>query len=767
MNSLQKYQGPQFIDSIHDLQAVAPSEPSLEQGLIKPILRRWRIVLTAFVAMCAVGIPVICWVVEPYYEASGAIRVAPILTNILSGESDYGGISNYQSFMNTQADLLTSTHIINRVADDLADKNLEFFAAPSPEAVDRLKRLANGQTAKPDPAAVLRRAIASEIISAKPGRQTELLKITMKTKKPDEGKMIVDAFIRAYMAMEVSSSVEGQDRTLLVLENQQKVLVEKLQRQRANIRELGEEYGTTTLEGRHDMMLDRVASLLNELTRAEAHRIYLEAQVQLLKSGNGASMLDEDIIVLQQRYINEDPMVRVLTENIAQMEQVLMASQQTMAPTNPALERKAAILEAFKTRLEERKAELSKSFEEMMEKQIADKSKQKLAATEAELAESTAYENRLREVLTKEDSETVDLGRKQLAIQDIKDQLALTKDMYDTVSRRIGELEMERKRPARVSVAYNADVTGVFDKTLKYIAAFILAAFAMSAFLGLVRDRLDASIHTPDDVIRRVGARVIGTTSRVDRLPQAARQAAEDYQTICANLGLLNGGNIPHKLVVTSSGMQDGKTTLAINLAASLAKSGMRVLLIDGDLRKPDILRVLKLSKDSCTVQKALAGDCSDIAPQHSEIPGLEVLAAESHVKTDIIQLLSRPRISALMEQVGKQYDHVIIDTPPVLAFPDALLWATAADGVILTSYAGQTGDEDLKETISRLQRVGTNVIGSILHNVRSNYSYNRYSSYYYNKQRNGGNGHSKRKPALLLSVESKKTTAHTMEVPK
>jgi capsular exopolysaccharide synthesis family protein len=531
--------------------------------------------------------------------------------------------------------------------------------------------------------------------------------------------------------MEVASSVQGQDRTLIVLENQQKVLAEKLQRQRTTIRELAQEYGTATLEGRHDMMLERVSSLLAELTKVEARRIYLEAQVHLLKSDKGESAPTEDYLQMRQHYVNEDPMVKALTENIAAMEQVLISAQQTLASTNPALAQRAAVLDVFKERLQERKATLEKDFEEMMAKQLVGHRKQKLAAAEIELAESVAYEKRLREVLAKEDSETVGLGRKQLAIQDIKDQLALTKDMYETVSRRIQDLEVERKRPARVSVAYDADVTGIHDKRFKYTAALVMMALAAGAFLGLVKDRLDPSIHTPDDLVQRVGGRLIGTTSCIKRLPEAARRVTEDYQTICANLGLWNGGSIPHRLVVTSSGMRDGKTTFAVNLSASLAKSGRNVLLIDGDLRKPDILRVLKLSPNSCTVQKGLAGDCSDVTCQHSEIPGFDVLGAESRVKTNILQLLSRPRIVRLLEQVSKRYDHVIIDTPPVLAFPDALLWATASDGVILTSYAGQTPDEDIKETISRLHRVGTNVIGFILHNVRSNYSYNRYSYRY------------------------------------
>lgn len=101
---------------------------------------------------------------------------------------------------------------------------------------------------------------------------------------------------------------------------------------------------------------------------------------------------------------------------------------------------------------------------------------------------------------------------------------------------------------------------------------------ACGLFGAILRDKADLSLHTPDDVFRHIGIRIIGTTTSPRTVEQAlwSRQIAEDYQTIRANLGLLDDGGMPKKLVITSPGPRDGKTTFAVNLATSLSRSGKK-----------------------------------------------------------------------------------------------------------------------------------------------------------------------------------------------
>jgi len=745
MNTIEKYEGNLIEPSPYGFEIPHSSGSGSTSGLIVAVLRRWYITVIVFLVMCAIGIPAIWLFLEPQYDVTGAIRVAPILSNILTGEADRGEISNYQSFMNTQADMVISPQVVQRVADDLAGKHLAFFENQISGIGAKLRRKMEGGTIKPDPANILKQAAYDGVITSEAARNSELVKVTMKSDNPEEAKKIVDAFIQAYMLVEVSNSLQGRDQTLTVLENERKILTDKLESQREAIQQLGQEYGSTTLTGRQNMMLERVASLLGEQTKVEAKRMELETQIKLLEEKK-PSLQSDELMKMREEYINSDIAMQELTRQMAQLEQDAMLAKLTMLPGNPMLQQKEQFVKVFQARLDEKREDVGKKFDERMSKQVDKVSADKLTNARLELEQVAIYENRLREILAKEDSQTVELGRKQLAIEEMKEQLASTKEMYDTIGRRVQELEMERKRPARVSVAYNADISNIRDKRVKLTMAIIFGALACGIFGAIIRDKADLSMHTPDDVVKSIGIRIIGTTTSPHTVEKAllSKQIVEDYQTIRANLGLLDDGGMPKKLAVTSPGPRDGKTTFAVNLATSLSRSGKKVLLIDGDLRKPDIGRLLNVPRDSRCLQDVLLGNKSEKTAYAVSSNGLYVLAADSQNLADPYELLASSRLAERIDNISQEYDHVIIDTPPVLAFPDALLWAKAAGAVILTGFTDQTTSPDLKETKERLDEIGVRVLGTVLSNVPVGHSYYRYGYGYYaqggHKKRNDRN---------------------------
>jgi capsular exopolysaccharide synthesis family protein len=267
-------------------------------------------------------------------------------------------------------------------------------------------------------------------------------------------------------------------------------------------------------------------------------------------------------------------------------------------------------------------------------------------------------------------------------------------------------------------------------------------------------------------VAKRIGIRIIGTTTSLSTVKPAflPEQIVGDYQTIRANLKLLGGNKIPKKMVVTSPGMREGKTTFAVNLATSMAESGLKVLLIDGDLRKPDVARLLNLPEGSRGLQDVLCGIKFDQAVYSVAATGLDVLAADFTDATDAYEILAQPATARIINLISRRYDHVIIDTPPVLGFPDALMWAKIGSAAILVSYAGHTTMPDLREAKERLAQINVKVLGTVLSSVQAGHGYYRHGHNYYAQTRDSARV-SRRK--LMFSMEEDEGEDMGVEIPQ
>ena len=753
MNNLEKYldqvieQGPVAYDAPLD-EPPQEVKPNFFQG----VARRWYIVLLVIVAVSAVGLPLVWVLVEPRYIVQGAVRVAPAVDSILAGQA-HGTTGNaYRDFVNTQAKILTSGPVLRRIADELTDRDLGVFSGRPQNTLEEVKDKIMPKTGVVDPAAVLKALVASQTITASHLPQSELVAVTMKGPNANEAKQIVDAFLHHYRATYGADSVQEDNNKLSTLELTQKELLAQIDRARKEMRTLADEYGTMELDARQDMEMQSQAVLLQELTRLEARRIALEANMSLLKETKLPSLSPDQLVAARKEYVNSDPMITELSANIVLMERDLLIARQNFKPGTSALARQEQVLESFKKTVEEKRAELGEEFDATLDDRLKEAAQQRLANAQAEIDGLEIHLELLRKELTDQDMATQKVGRTNLDIQDFQYDLGLDTEMYKEVSRKIKLMEIERQRRPRITPAYAADVISTQDRRIKLAAAVFFGAMACGAGLAFLRDKMDKTLQTPADVTRHLGLPVLGTTtsSRTVKPAQFAEQIAGDYQTIRTNLRLLTNGGMPRKLSVCSPGMREGKTTFAVNLATSLAKSGKKVLLIDGDLRKPDVRYMLKISNGTAGVQEVLMGEDPSQAIVSVPESGLHVLPANARNMTDVYELLVSSTAADQIDRLGRDYDHVIIDTPPALAFPDALVWAKLTDAVVLVGFAGQTTAPDFKETKERFARIRARVLGAILSNVPAEQSLYRYG-YGYRTHAPTAGGRSARKSKLLL----------------
>ncbi|MFC1633206.1 GumC family protein [Planctomycetota bacterium] len=739
MNELDKFHEPAIGQEVVDWQVPSDSEGETTSDLVAGIVRRWYVVLLVFILICTAGLPAVWLIIKPQYEVVGAVRVDPVLADIMSGDQDPGTISDYDRFINTEAERITSSAVIQRVADELKGRDLAYFQNDPNGLVSNLVEKLMGPSGAVEPAFKLKKAIVgSQKIMVAAESSQELIKVTMFHNDSEEAKQIVDAFIKAYMDIGVVRANDDENQRLKVLEAERDQFAEKIKSYRKSIRELGDLFGQLDLSYRQQMMMDRVASLLDKLTTAEAERIQLEAEVMFLERTKEQPMAQQELLQLRQAYVNGDPAVTAYAENIMALEQELIVAKQTFSDKNPEIQRKTDLLNTMKEHLKGLKQEASDAFDEMANKQAAAAGEKMLSDRRNELEQKKAFEQRLRDTLSKEDVDTINTGRKQLDIEDLQTELTSAQERYDMVQKSIQDLELQRKRPTRISVYYNAEMASIQDKRIKLSIALVFGGLVCGAGFAYLRDRADQCLRTPDDVAKRIGIRIIGTTTSLDTVKPALlpEQIVGDYQTIRANLKLLGGNKIPKKLVVTSPGMREGKTTFAVNLATSMAESGLKVLLIDGDLRKPDVARLLNLPEGSRGLQDVLCGVKFEQAVYSVAATGLDVLAADFTDATDAYEMLAQPATARIINLISRQYDHVIIDTPPVLGFPDALMWAKIGNAAILISYAGHTTMPDLRQAKERLAQIKVKVLGTVLSSVQAGHGYYRHGHSYYAQTR-------------------------------
>lgn len=719
-----------------------------ELDLIGMLRRRWWVIVLIAGVIYAIGIPLIWFKMEKPFRTAGAIEVAPIIPAILYQDSESDRpLPNYDGFKNTQAAIMGSDKVLRRVADELRPMNLEMFENMGDLHLE------------------LRKAIDQEVISIRPDPRSYLIRIEMTTPEfqIDDAEVLINSIIQNYMAVAVEGANREDNAKLAILQDEYKQLVQKMEGQRETIRQLMDEFGTGELTGRQQLQFEQMASLQRELTDVEIQLLAIDTQVQVLEQGTEPSLSDENFLQQRNEILENDPTLLALNEDLRQYERQILISRQTMHPNNPELVRQEQVLQTLRERHEERSGEVMKEFEESFQQRQQKNFQLKLNDLKNQRIQLVTLQERLQNKLIEQDSETIQLGRKQFTINDQREQLQLTKDRLQQINQRIEQLNIERRRPARISVADEAISVPVSGKRKKMAAAVGFGGLALGTFVAFLLHKADKRIMNTQEVIRRIQVRILGTTTNPDSVKKnlLPQQLNDDYQTIRANLGLVNGKPGEKIILVSSPGVKDGKTTLSINLATSFANSGKKTLLIDADLRKPDVAVDMHLPPALRGFQDYLFGKNLDACLYRYNGTDLYVLASDFRNSADALDLLAHPQATERIRRLKEVFEIIIIDSPPVLAFADSLVLARIADAVILTTFLGHTSQTDTKEAISRLKQIGANIIGTVVNNVKVDHGYRVYGygyGYAYGGQKVGkkNKSHPPKDGKMLLTASLK-----------
>jgi capsular exopolysaccharide synthesis family protein len=280
--------------------------------------------------------------------------------------------------------------------------------------------------------------------------------------------------------------------------------------------------------------------------------------------------------------------------------------------------------------------------------------------------------------------------------------------------------------------------------------------FALALVFGL--ELFNTRIKSPADVKQHLRTRLIGVVPRVEAKAGsespllgygAPAQFAELFRDLRTRLMSMPQLAERRTLLVTSSEPVEGKTMSAANVAVSLARLRQRVVLIDADLRHPRLHEVFGVDRGPGLANALTSGQMTGADFRRTKVPGLWLMPAGSSPQSPA-DLLGSPRFTRLVEDLRKQFDWVVIDSPPVLVVTDPCLIARAVSGVLLVVDSGRMSRETVTATIERLESVGAPLVGAILNNVEFDGN-DSYLPYYHGAYHADDSSHQDDGPPLEL----------------
>ena len=368
--------------------------------------------------------------------------------------------------------------------------------------------------------------------------------------------------------------------------------------------------------------------------------------------------------------------------------------------------------------------------------------------------------------LTKDSETEGNLAKQENSNRTDEEALKADKDrtdkLFEAVMRRLSEMDIVKDYGGMTMQKLSEPALGVLVKPKLAIILAVAGVFGLFAGVGLcyVIELADRSFRSPDDVRRQLGLPIVGhipvihTRGAKHAKPKADAAAgalhpvictyhqprsrqAEAYRAVRTSL-YFGTQDENHKVIqITSPNPGDGKTTLAANLAVSIADSGKRVLLLDADFRRPKVHKYFGLD-NAVGVSTVIAGEAEipdAIRPTSVENLSAMPCGPRPHNPAD---LLTSPRFKEMIDLVREQYDFVIVDTPPLLAVTDPSVVAPRVDGVLMVLRLSKHARDSAMRATETLNSLGVRTLGVVINGIGKGAGYG-YGSYRYGGYRYGG----------------------------
>lgn len=685
-------------------------------GLLNALKRRW--VLATFVGgLVAAAVAVGIWFAMPAgkHAARSLIELKGRGPELVNRQAE-----DFQSFRNDQLFLLRTHDIITRTLAEPTVSSLETVrTAEDPERY--LEE--NLQTKVPAPT---------------------IIEVVLTGDNPDDLKVIVDTLVRKYLDDSSFNEKSNRDAETKKLEKLADQFKQEIAARERTIRNLAENNSTTGLESEGAKQARRqevLARLDSEIFALEAEIQNLTAQAELLRGKLKADRVDINALDLS-RFVDLDFRVATLVKQRTEKEYLLGKERRIGdkdAPTIKALEAQIAQLDKD---IEERRALVRPEIEANLKHDTKRRVENEAFTLEETAQKRQVYlvgRKRMRDELDKKGATD---SRNAIDVTLLMKELDPQRDYLVKLEAQLVQLRIAKELESRVKVREPAVVKRNQNQKQKMLLAGgggIAAFLGMLALVGFLEWR-NRRIDGVDQVVNDLGMRIIGTVPAFpNRANLRAAEAAgnanwrfvlnESINSTRTMLLHTARNQSMQVVMVTSATQGEGKTSLASQLATSMATAGMRTLIVDCDLRNPSIHKLFELSLTP-GVSEVLRTE-SDVSEsvQPTNIPNLWVIPAGQCSNGVITALAQGHPLETLFNRLRGQFDFIIVDSCPVLPVADALLVGQHVDGVVFSIMQDISQLPKVLVASEKLAQLNIPLVGAVVNGIRSadmySYGYN------------------------------------------
>ncbi len=698
------------------------------------IAMRWRYIILGVTVGCILVGLIITLLMTPKFTATATIEIsreANQVTNFQGVERETSVAD--QEFYQTQYGLLQSRSLSERVATQLRlVDDPSFYERFGVSRDEPAFQQVNGRY--PASGRAIRQRVAGETLlknlSIAPTRLSRLVDIRFTSPNSELSAKVAntwsDAFIQTNLERKVQATSYGRNllqRQLAQqkerLDESQRQLVGYASQQRIiNLPAQSNADGTTS---ERSIVADDLASLNTALSQATAERIATESRY---REGGRAGASSE---ALRNQAINS---LRQRRAEYAADYQKLLTQFEPEYPAARAL----------------------KSQIDQLDRSIANEERRVAGSLETDYRGSVERERALQERVEQLKSSYLDLRRRSIQYNIFQQEVDTNRALYDGLLQRFKEIGIAGGVGVNnVSVVDQADVPQKPSSPRLFVNLVIalLLGLGLSAALAFALEQMDEAIADPAEVERRLGLPLLGSVPKVDRItPREAlldrkSDLVDAYLAVQTNLAFTTEHGVPRSFSVTSTRPAEGKSTTALALATMLARSGKRVILVDGDMRSPSVHHLGGVENDR-GLSNFLTGQ-DEIAPLTFLIADLGLTAMSAGpIPPNAAELLTGSRLSQLIERLHEQFDHVVIDSPPVMGLADAPLIASRVEGVVYAVESHGIRSTLVKAALARLAAANAHIFGSVVTKFeasKAHYGYGYDYGYGYGRDKHKAEG--------------------------